>query len=137
VDIFWTVLAGVSVFVLGQMAIQFLIEPFRDYRDLVGRIAHATVFYQNVTDSPGLRSPATVDEGMKVMRGLAAELPQRAYAIPAYRFFATIRLLPKLADIQSASSSLIGYSNSLDNSHADLSRISRDVATKLRFVSRT
>ena len=43
-----TALLGVVVFVIGQIAVKFLIEPLHDQKKLIGEISGTIIFYSNV-----------------------------------------------------------------------------------------
>lgn len=45
-QIFWTVLAGVLVFLLGQIVLKSLIEPRQRLREAISRVAHVLLMYQ-------------------------------------------------------------------------------------------
>src|SRR5215216_1042459 len=83
-DVFWTVVAGAGVLVVGQAVTRFFIEPWHEYRMLVGRIAHAVILYSTANAIPGLASPTPLDGAHRELRSLAGELWQRVYAIPLY-----------------------------------------------------
>lgn len=117
-DVFRTVLAGTLVLVVGQVLIKFFVEPWQDYRELVGRIAHATILYRTANADPGLASPVPVEEARRELRSLAGELWQRTYAIPFYAFICRVCWwIPTLQEIQDAASGLIGLSNSFSSPH--------------------
>lgn len=127
-EVFQTVVAGATIFVLGQVVIRFLLDPIRAYRELVGRVAHAIVLHStaNYGHVPGtdrqLVSPTPPEEAIRTFRSLAGELSQCTYAIPCYSLFVLLHLIPSRANIQLAAQNLIGMSNSvghLQNSQAD------------------
>ena len=68
-----TVVAGVLIFVLGQIVIKILVEPWQQFRELIGRIAHALPVYGH--------GHAGYEEGARVIRSHAGELQQRTYAM--------------------------------------------------------
>lgn len=113
-DVFLTVVAGVAVFVFGQAVMKFLVEPWHEYRTLVGRIAHAVILYSNATDNPMVASPTPVDEARRELRSLAGHLWQRTYAIPLYGPLSRVCWwMPTREEIPKASGALIGLSNSM------------------------
>jgi hypothetical protein len=136
-----TVLGGVTVFVIGQLIVKFLIEPIHDHKKLVGEIAATIIFYSNVgagmeqyyydqikaidmSDDPQkqividrykdlLKSHwARCDEASITLRRQATELLGKTHAVPCYRFFSRIKQVPKLDHLTAACSELIGMSNS-------------------------
>jgi hypothetical protein len=118
VEIFWTVLASVAVFVVGQAVVKFLIEPWHEYRMLVGRIAHALILHAHVHSNLDLISPVPVEEARCELRSLAGELWQRTNAIPFYGPIPrACRWVPSWPEIEKAASGLIGLSFGLDSFH--------------------
>lgn len=114
VDAVTAVLIGVVIFVAGQAVVKFWIEPWYEFRALIGRIAHALVFYINVTDRPDLVAAATEQDARVAYRNLSGELWQRMYGIPGYKLWAKIfpRWVRSPDEIEVAAHALIGLSNS-------------------------
>jgi hypothetical protein len=114
-QIFWTVLSGVSVFVIGQLLVKFAIEPIHEYRKLCGEIADALIFYANVsahyTDT-GMPKEL-LDEAQRTYRRLAGQLYARAHVIRLYPVWSLVRLVPRRKDLAKASNNLIGLSNNV------------------------
>ena len=123
-QVFWTVLSGVSVFVIGQLLVKFAIEPIHDYRKLCGEIADALIFYANVsaryTDT-GM-SKEMLDEAQCTYRRLAGQLYARAHVIRLYPIWSFVRLVPRRKDLAKASSNLIGLSNNVFDLSNDASK---------------
>lgn len=138
----FTVLGGIAIFIAGQLAIKFFIDPIHAYKILIGEISYSLIYFSNV--GPGLietyfqqlENASKLDEPRKQiaeerikglilddwkdikdakisLRKQASELMSTTNAIPFYRFWAFFRLLPKLDDINKASANLIGLSNSV------------------------
>ena len=91
-SVFYTVVAGVGVFVVGQIVVKFVVEPWHDYRMLIGRIAHALVVYGYAHNDPRFVTTASVEDAKRELMNLSGELWQRSHAIPIYGVFA--RILP-------------------------------------------
>lgn len=108
-----TVLSGVLVLVIGQAIQRSVLEPLEEFRVLRGEIAHALLYYANV--SGGVMNDASVHEARDTLRDYAARLWQRAFAIPRQVFWclALICIVPSWTGIEEASRNLIGWSNSL------------------------
>jgi hypothetical protein len=135
-----TILGGVIVFVAGQIAVKFLIEPIQNYRELVGKIASALIYYANV--GPGLQDAylasldglgeperpseqlrkqrlqevilndwSKIDEAKVAFRKYASELMETTNKIPLFSLLAILRIVPKRQSILKASTHLIGLSN--------------------------
>lgn len=108
-----TILGGVSVFVLGQVFLKFLIEPLHDLRKFRGEIANTLIFYANVYCNPGIGPREEMDEAQKVLRQQASQLLAKAHALPWYGLWAFLRAVPSRKNILEASGCLIGLSNSV------------------------
>lgn len=114
-NVFWTVVAGVSVFVFGQIVTKFLVEPWHEYRMLIGRIAHAVVLYGRAHSDPRFITPLPADEARRELVSLSGELWQRTNAIPFYGLIARIFPgVPSWEEIRLASGHLGGLGNSLN-----------------------
>jgi hypothetical protein len=66
-----TVITGVIVYVAGQIVSKFLIEPYQEYRKVVGEIVFALVFYASVS---GGTKEERQDEAWRAFRQNAARL---------------------------------------------------------------
>lgn len=51
--IFWTILSGTSVFVLGQIIQIFVLEKIYKYKEIVAKIDNRTKYYFKEIESPG------------------------------------------------------------------------------------
>jgi hypothetical protein len=102
-----TVLGGAVVLVFGQIATRFFIEPYHEYRKLVGEIADALVYYANVSSSS---NPDIRERASDKYRQQASLLRVRAFVAPSC--FVKYNLIPSWEAIMEASSALIGLENS-------------------------
>lgn len=129
--------SGVLVFVAGQAVLRFALEPIQQQRKVIGEIAFVLLMYANVTDDRAyeqqsghkLAEHTPVPEAMKVLRRLASELQASLYTVPAYSFWSVLGIVPDAKRVQKASSSLVGWSNSLYSGRTSEHRES--VATNL------
>jgi len=113
-----TVLLGFVVFVLGQIAQRFFIEPIQEQKRIIGRIAYVILYYANVM---ALAPKPRQDEASEELRKLAGELRATLWIVPSYRLFQGLGLVEKRENIISASAGLVGWSNSVhmrDGTHA-------------------
>jgi hypothetical protein len=109
---FITLLTGVLIFLIGQLAMRLIIEPILEVRRTIGRITYALKYYANVYDT----DIATLDhtdliEAINETRKLACELEANYNAV----FFKTLPswILPERSNISNASSKLIFVSNNI------------------------
>lgn len=111
-----TIVGGAIIFVFGQLASRFFIEPWYEQRKVVGAIAESLLNYAHMlANSMDLPPERTQDVGEK-FRKLAAELMARTVAIPGYACLAALGLARSRTDISSAARGLIGISNTLNRS---------------------
>ena len=123
-QVFWTVLSGVSVFVIGQLIVKLAIEPIHEYRKLCGEIADALIFYANVSvryTNTGMPKELQ-EEAQRTYRRLAGQLYARAHVIRLYPVWSLVGLAPRRKDLAKASSNLIGLSNNVFDLSVDASR---------------
>jgi len=108
---FYTVVSGYLVFVLGQITINFWLNPVKRQKETIGEIQDATIYYANVF-SP-MMNKTTQDAASKRFRQLATQLVSTTRIIPFYKFSRLIFGLPSIKSIGSAHHSLVGLSNSV------------------------
>jgi hypothetical protein len=106
----YTALFGVIVFVVGQAVLKIVIEPIQEYREVLGKISYALLFYANVDNRS---SPDIVRETRNHLRNLAGQLHTSIQKIPCYNLLALLRVVRKRKDVMAASKELVGWSNSL------------------------
>src|SRR5687768_16006383 len=114
-NVFWTVVAGVAVFVVGQIVTKFVVEPWHGYRMCIGRIAHAVVIYGQAHADPRFVGTVPPDEARRELMNLSGELMQRTYAIPAYGLFARLPRVASWEEVRLASGHLGGLATSLND----------------------
>jgi hypothetical protein len=104
-----TVVAGVIVFVAGQLLVKFVLEPIQELRRLIGAIAHSLAFYANQTFVQGPKH----DEAMETYRQQACKLREALELIPSpfYALARCCKMLPSKKNVIQASGDLIGLSN--------------------------
>lgn len=107
----WTVIIGVTAFVLGQAILRFVLDPIQEQRRVLGEIASAHVFFANV--SSGTAGESEIAAAEATLRSLASRLRSTMWTIPVYSLWAALRMIPSKAAIRTASTSLIGWSNSV------------------------
>ncbi|SRR6266481_2321759 len=133
-----TALFAVLVFVVGQFIQRFFLEPIQDQRKIIGEIAFALVFYENIMDVSErrkssiplleLEDPIVV---AKNIRRLASQLRATLYTIPFYGLFSLLRLVPKASALSSASTSLVGWSNSIHSGNPDVHK--KEIVEQLKL----
>lgn len=107
---FYTILTGYLIFVLGQITINFLLNPIKHQKEIIGEIQDSVIYYANVF-SP-MMNKSTKDEASERFRKLATQLVAATRVIPFYSQLRYIFGLPSVKNIGSAHHSLVGLSNS-------------------------
>ena len=106
--VFQTVISGVLVFVIGEIAQKFFLQPLQDFKSVIGKTDHYLKFYANVIVS--FAHPTEV--AIKVadaLRTLSCDLEVAYKKLPSNLLF----LVPSKEAITSAARSLIYLSNSV------------------------
>ena len=112
-DLIIAVISGVSVFILSQLFIEFILRPLQEYKVLKGRIAKYLILYANLYTNPitriGDKEITEYREGSNAVRILASEIEAYAQTKPpqALLFF----IVPTKKILKSVSRELIGISN--------------------------
>lgn len=138
-----TVISGVFVLVLGQIALKSVVEPIQEFYRIKGEIAHSVTYYsniggriedlyiQNIQKLEGADDETSKlarerlkqnienvwrkrDEATVYLRNLASRLRASVSIIPFYQVWVTLNILPPKTDIVEASSAVIGMSNSVN-----------------------
>jgi hypothetical protein len=133
-----TALFGILVFVVGQFAQRFFLEPIQEQRRVIGEIAYALVFYANVSDVSEnrrlgrplleLEDPTVV---AKSLRRLASQLRSSLYTVPFYELFSRLKAVPNKEAVLKASQGLVGWSNSIHSGDPYVHR--KSVAEQLKL----
>ncbi|MEO1852719.1 hypothetical protein [Chromohalobacter sp.] len=88
-DIFWTIFAGVLVYVIGQWVVRFVIDPIVAFKIELGEVQHALLECKR--DILNMKNQRDLSERLNL---LAARMIVAKRAIPGYRYLAKIKLLP-------------------------------------------
>jgi hypothetical protein len=74
-----TVVLGFVVFVLGQIAQRFFIEPIQEQRRVIGEIAYVVLYYGNVGS---FATPELRQEALQTLRKLSGQLRASLWTVP-------------------------------------------------------
>ncbi|MGO8990456.1 MAG: hypothetical protein ACLQGU_02520 [bacterium] len=108
-----TVVSGALVFIIGQIAIKFFLDPINEQSKVMRQIISSMIFHGDLISNPG---PEPADKRMQLcelLRHQAGDLSASTNGIPWYNFWESIGLVPKRDRILSVCSALIGLSNSV------------------------
>jgi hypothetical protein len=118
-QVFATVLSGTLVFVLGQIILKLLIEPWQRQRESIALVASALTFYAPEYGNPGVGTAEAQDEAARELRRCAADLNASASRIPFHDFWARIMKSPSRDDLFVAERHLFGLSNTVHSGSTD------------------
>lgn len=131
---FYTVVTGYTIFILGQVTINFWLNPIKEQKKIIGEIQHATIlYYANVFSS--MMNKTLKNEASDEFRRLATQLVATTRIIPTYKLSSILFQLPSIENIGSAHHSLVGLSNSaLSESSRDTYKIMESLKTSLKLL---
>src|SRR2546427_2994630 len=115
--VFTTIVAGITVFVLGQILLKLVIEPIQKLREAIAEVA----FYL-ANDHDVIHNAETVEKERAQtvssnLKQLGARLVSSQQLIPFYSFLRKLFSLPDKANIEKASQRLFQIPNHMYGSH--------------------
>ncbi len=116
-ETFFTVLAGVLVFVIGQIIVQVWLNPLQQLKNAIVDVSEVLTKHEGTIISLAiapLEARKTVSQDMAIM---AARLSGRRELIPFYAKARLLYTLPSQTNIQEAIGSLNAISNYVVGSH--------------------
>jgi len=110
--IVWGGLAGVTVYVIGQLLSKFLIEPVHELRKVVGEVRFNLSYHAPTIHTPIGRSEETSEAARQALMKSSCELISKLHAVPGYVVFRYLSfgVLPNRMDIEKAAIQLRGLS---------------------------
>ena len=130
--VFLTIFSGVVTFVLGQVVLKLLIDPVQEFKKTIADIALALIEYANIYANPGVANVEVAKKASDEFRKLSSRLNAQMYLIPSYNFTAKLFRLPSREEVVDSAKNLIGLSNGVFQSMADLSTVNTIRADKIR-----
>jgi len=124
-EIFWTVISGVSIYVLGQIIQNFVLKPLQDFKlvkiDISHRLKFNSNIYTNLIPEGDARNRASGDA-----RDMSCNLESKYLAIPCRWFFTLSGVIPRSKNLADAAKRLIRLSNARDDAEL-LSKYGEDI----------
>lgn len=111
--LFTTIFAGVSVFILGQIFLKWMIEPIQELRKVITEILFYLANDYSIIQNAHIVEKEESLSSCKNLRRLGASLLSRQELIPFYEKTSQIFRLPKRENIIIASRRLSLMSNSI------------------------
>jgi len=110
--IVWGGLAGVTVYAIGQLLSQFLIEPLHELRKVVGEVRFNLAFHAPTIHTPIGRSKETSEAARQALMKSSCELIAKLHAVPGFALFRHLSFgaLPNRKDVEAAAVQLRGLS---------------------------
>jgi hypothetical protein len=106
-----TVIAGLLIFVAGQIFLKLIIEPVQQLKKTLADISHTCVRYAHRIHNPDVISPEELKEIFEKLRELSGRLYEDMALIPLYRVVGKVFFLPHKDKIYSAATNLIAAAN--------------------------
>jgi len=115
-EVFNTIISGVSVFVLGQILLKLVVEPIQNLRKEIFLTLNDLIYYANIISNPNANSSEMYKEASQKLRQHASNLASKVSIIPFYILWVMLGILPPKENIFQAKLYLIGISNALYSS---------------------
>ena len=108
----WGGLAGVTIYVVGQLLSKFIIEPLHELRKIVGEVRYNLAFHAPTIHTPIGRSNETSEAARQALMDSSCSLVAKLHAVPAYTIIRHLSFgaLPNRGNIEIAAIQLRGLS---------------------------
>lgn len=106
-----TVIAGVLVFVFGQIFLRWVIEPIHQLKKTMAGILHTFVCYAYAIHNSDVITRELNFEVFEKLRQLSGQLYADMALIPLYPFFSKVFFLPKREMVYKSATNLIAIAN--------------------------
>jgi hypothetical protein len=123
--VFFTVVSGTLVYVLGQLLSKFVVDPIYELRKTIGEVRFNLSFYGPPIHTPVARDKEVSDKAGSALLKSSSDLFSKLHAVPFY-----FGLLPARQSIERAADQLRGLSTDVYSQNAtarDLERIAAKV----------
>ncbi|MFW6253922.1 MAG: hypothetical protein ACOC41_03240 [Chitinivibrionales bacterium] len=127
-------LAGVTVYVIGQLLSKFLIEPLHELRKVVGEVRFNLAFHAPTIHTSIGRSKETSEAVRQALMKSSCDLIAKLYAVPGFTIFRHLSFgaLPNRKDVETAAVQLRGLSTYVheegDKANASIEILNKRVA---------
>lgn len=122
-----TILGGVLIFLIGQVALRVCFEPLQQLRSAIADVIFALYYYAPIYRNRAMDRPNQLnDRAEDALREKAGILFSRAQVIAFYRVFATIKLIPTYNNVEGAVRDLTFISNNIRSGDPEDNVAARD-----------
>ena len=109
-QVFYTVVSGTLVFVLGQILQRFILEPIQSYKKTVGKIDNKLKFYSNILTNTGFNDDLLA-KVTDIIRNLSCEIEADYKQIPLNWLLTKMRIIESKNELAKVTQGLIFLSN--------------------------
>lgn len=109
-QVFYTIISGTIVFVLGQTLQRFVLEPIQNYKKTIGKIDNKLKFYSNILTNSGFEDNflAKITD---IIRKLSCEIEANYKQIPFNWLLSKMRAIESKKELAEVAQGLIFLSN--------------------------
>lgn len=112
-ELFWTVVVAVTILVIGQIIIKFVIDPIHEQKKVIKEIAETLTFYANVYANPSINEKEEINKASTKLRQLSTKLDSKVQPTYCYVWLEWIGIVRDSSRIRKASTILRQLSNSM------------------------
>lgn len=109
-QIFQSIISGVILLLLGEYMKNFVLEPIKQYKSVIGKIDNKLKYYSNRITNSGLPEEF-IREARESLRDLSCDLESAYKQIPPWSIYVFIFNLPCRKQVSDAAMKLIYLSN--------------------------
>jgi hypothetical protein len=122
-----TILGGVLIFVIGQIALRVCVEPLQQLRSAIADVIFVLHYYAPTYTNQAKDRPNQLNERAEdAIREKAGILFSRAQAIACYGIFATVKLVPTYNNVEEAVRDLTFIGNNIRSGEPKDNEAARD-----------
>jgi hypothetical protein len=132
--IVWGGLAGITVYVIGQLLSKFFIDPLHELRKVIGEVRFNLAFHAPTIHTPIDRIDETSETARQSLMKSSCDLLAKLHAVPGFNIVRHLSFgtLPNVKNIESAAVQLRGLSTYIhkkgDKANGDIEIINKRVA---------
>ena len=103
-------LAGVIIYIVGQLLSKFFIEPLNELRKEVGNVRFCLSFHAAVIHTPAARNECRTEAASKSLIECSSNLIAKSHGVPLYFIIRCLARLPKKEKLEEATIWIRGLS---------------------------
>ena len=109
-QVFYTIVSGTIVFVLGQILQRFIFEPIQIYKKTIGRIDNKLKFYSNILTNTGFNNDFLA-KLTDIIRRLSCEIEANYKQIPFNQILSKLKVIQSKKELAKVARDVIFLSN--------------------------